>query len=124
MDVVLVLAGNHAQFLGWMRNVYGSRGRPGSAPRSINSPEHFWGIHAEDVGAFHQVGTYWDNPVWGSDEYAQFMRMGCALGKAWAMSHAEDWAKAAMLRDPLTPEEFDASRQRLLALVTELANGD
>jgi hypothetical protein len=122
--VNLVLAGNYQQYLGWMRNVYGRPFTFISVPKFIGRDEHLLGIHAADVGAFHQVGTYWENPVWGSETYHMLMEEGVIQGKAWAMPWDLDWTKSCQMRDPLTPEEFDASRRRLLAMVTELADGD
>ena len=121
----LVLAGNYQQYLGWMRNVYDGRGFTFvSVPKYIARDEHLLGIKASDVGAFHQVGTYWENPVWGGETYHMLMEEGLIEGKAWAMPWTLDWTKCCQMRDPLTPEEFDASRRRLLALVAELADGD
>jgi hypothetical protein len=123
--VNLVLAGNYQQYLGWLRNVYGSfRTGTGLLPKYVAREEHLLGIRAADVGAFHQVGTYWENPVWGSETYHMLMEEGLIEGKAWAMPWDLDWTKSCQMRDPLTPEEFDESRRRLLALVTELADGD
>lgn len=124
MGFVLVLAGNHAQYMGWLSNVYGAGGRVGGAPRHLNHLGKLWGVRADDVDALHQVGTYWENPVWGSDLYADLMRQGCELGKAWAMTPETDWVMACMLRDPVTPEQFRTARQRLVALVGELADDD
>jgi hypothetical protein len=123
--VNLVLAGNYQQYLGWMRNVYGTRSVSWMAvPKYVGREEHLLGISASDVGAFHQVGTYWENPVWGSGTYHILMEEGVTDGKAWAMSWDLDWQKSCQMRDPLTPAEFEESRQRLMALVAELSDGD
>ena len=122
MGLVLVLAGNHQQFIGWLEMVYAKRARVGDPPRHVDRPDHLWGVDAEAVDAFHQVGTYWQNPAWGSEPYLQLHREGHAIGKAWAMSWELDWRKANRLRKPVTPEEVDAARAALAWVERELSD--
>lgn len=124
MGLTLVLAGNHRQFLGWVHNVYGRRGSsPGlPPPRYVSKPEDLWLIPVEDVDNLHQVGTYWENPLWGSEDYSTYMGLGVAEGKHWAMTPQDDWRKAENFRQPVTPEQMENARRRLLALERELTS--
>lgn len=122
MGMVLVLAGNHHQFMGWLEMVYAKRARAGDPPRFTDRPEHLLGIRAEDVDAFHQVGTYWQNPLWGTEPYHEIHRDGMEAGKAWAMRWDLDWRKAERLRKPVTPEEIDAARAALASIERELSS--
>lgn len=99
MGVTLVIAGNHQQFVEWSRLVYGERGAwPGSLPpREMSKVEDFWGFHAEEVGFLHLIGTYWENPVWGSEPYRTLMDWGLTEAKPWAMSTAIDLKQASVL---------------------------
>ena len=124
MGLVLVLAGSHSQYLDWMRNVYGRAARVRSAPRLVARPEDLYGVSADGIDAFHQVGTYWENPAWGCDEYGVLMEEGLHANKAWAMSWTTDFTKACALREPVTTEQFMDARRRLVTLMGELSDGD
>jgi hypothetical protein len=119
VGIVLVLAGNHRQYLDWVRMVYGVRS-PMWPARRVQSPRDLLGISAADVDAFHQVGTYWENPEWGSGFYGALMAEGVALGKAWAMPWDEDYRRAAMLRKPVTPQQIEQARSGLVELIERL----
>ncbi len=84
----LVVAGTHQEFLEWVA----------SLDPSLRSLTHrpiyrhgLRGINAFDVEAFDWVGQYWLNPVWGSDEYREFMADGLRLQMEWAVGWTEDW---------------------------------
>lgn len=124
MGLVLVLAGSHLQYLDWIRNVYGRAARVRAAPRFVSKPEDLYGLRAADIDAFHQVGTYWNNPTWGSEQYGLLMEEGEFANKAWAMSWATDFLRASALRDPVTPEQLMDARRRLAALIGDLSDGD
>lgn len=84
--------------------------------------EELCGLSADDVEVFHQVGTYWDNPTWGSPRYLDLMAEGLILNKHWAMEWDLDWRKAQANRIPLGPEDFSDARAGLLRLERELTD--
>jgi len=86
-------------------------------------PNHLRGIDARNVDSFHQVGTYWNNPMWGSDHYRFLMEDGLVQGKVWAMEWDLDFRKAEAQRYPIEPGELAAARDGLVRLAREL-NGD
>lgn len=119
----LVLPGNHSQFAQYLRRVYGSGGGIGQPPaRPLLLKEHLRGIAVQDVTTFIMVGTYWDNPVWGSDEYHWFMAEAMEYGMPWAMAWPEDFNLAQERRNPLNREEMIATRRSLKRLEKELSD--
>jgi hypothetical protein len=123
--IVLVLAGDYQQYLGWMRMVYGPKAAAmKSAPRYVGKVEDLYGLRADGVVVFHQIGTYWDNPVWGSEPYRLLMEEGEIEGRPWAMSWTTDWTKACAMREPLDPEVVRDARRRLARVIEELGDDD
>jgi hypothetical protein len=96
MPCHLVLAGSHSEYLRWLstRPVQHSR----TPFRSIHAPSALYVIPPHDVDSFHRVGSYWTNPVFGSEEYREFMAAGVRLGAAWALPWPDDWHQAMALR--------------------------
>lgn len=88
----LVVAGTHAQFLAWVAQLEPSLAS--LTHRPIWDRRHLLAINVYDVESFDLVGTYGTNPVWGSDEYREFMADGLRLGMTWAREWPIDWHQA------------------------------
>jgi hypothetical protein len=117
--VRLVLAGNHQQFADHLRSVYRPGGGISEPPREISTEQHLWGVNVEAVDSFKRIGTYWENPVWGSSSFAQFMQEALLAHKSWAMEWNTEWhvAEKCRLRAPI---ELASVRESLLRLEQEL----
>lgn len=81
------------------------------------------GIAVEDVSSFVWVGTYWNNPVWGSDEYHWFMAAAMEFHLSWAMDWIDDFQLAQQRRHPIDPAALIATRRGLQRLEKELSDG-
>lgn len=111
----LLLPGTHQQALDWIAFV-----RPTYMPRVILREEQLCGINADSVSFIHQIGTYWENPAWGSDTYLWLMTEGVRLNQHWAMDWTLDWQKAMNHRDPVSDEKIQTIRRNLQKLEQEL----
>lgn len=119
----LVLPGTHAEFAQYLRSVYGPGGGAGQpAARPVFRPEDLMGIAVEDVGTFVRYGTYWNNPVWGCEEYQWFMQAAIEDGRSWAMTWVDDFQLASDVRNPVDPRSVAETRRALLRLERELSN--
>lgn len=76
-------------------------------------------MKAEEVDSFKRIGTYWENPVWGSSAFVQFMQEALLAHKPWAMESTAEWhfAEKCRLRSPI---ELASVRESLLRLEQEL----
>lgn len=120
----LVLPGTHGEFAQYLRKVYGPGGGAGRPPaRPLMKREDFFGLAVEDVERFVWVGTYWNNPVWGSEEYHWFMAAALEFAMPWAITWVDDYAQAQQRRHPLDPAEIVAARRGLERLEKELSDG-
>lgn len=120
----LVLPGTHAEFAQYLRKVYGPGGGAGQpAARPLMRTADLNGIAVEDVSSFVWVGTYWNNPVWGSDEYHWFMATAMEFSLPWAMDWIDDFQLAQQRRHPIDPAELIAARRGLQRLEKELSDG-
>lgn len=107
MRIHLVLAGTHDEYLGWLaRNDL----NPGDY-RHLYREQHLLGLHATDVISFDQVGTYWRNPLWGTNHYRGLMDTARSLDLHWALPWEADFLRAEVLRrahaDPVSAWEID-----------------
>lgn len=94
MSHFLVIAGSHQQFLHWLSE----RTLPPPPYRPIFQEQHLRGITARDVQSFDHVGTYWDNPAWGSASYRLLMAEGLRFDMHWATPWEADFRRAQALR--------------------------
>lgn len=99
----LVLAGSHPQYVAWLGRGRGNEVRSPADYRAVRSPEQLRGIHARDVDDLIQLGSYWENPAWGSETYKALMAYGVELDQHWAMPWEVDWARAESLRSHKPP---------------------
>lgn len=90
----LVLAGTHQQFLGWLAE----GGRSPAEYQPVREECHVRGLRVREVISFDQVGTYWANPVWGSEPYKQFMAEGVAYEMAWASPWEVDFTRCQAIQ--------------------------
>ncbi len=119
-----MLPGNHAEFAYYLRSVYGPGGGAGHpAARPLMRREDLNGIAVVDVVDFAWVGTYWNNPVWGCDEYLWFMEAAIEFDMPWAIAWTDDFQLAQTRRHPIDPAEIAATRRGLQRLERELSDG-
>jgi len=85
----LVVAGTQQEFLGWVASLDPSL--RSLTHRPIWDRHRLLGINVYDVESFDRVGSYWTNPVWGSDEYRDFMADGLRLRMEWAVEWTQEW---------------------------------
>jgi hypothetical protein len=108
MRVRLVLPGDHHEYLNWLAR---HDLNPGDY-RPLYREHHMLGLRASDVVSFDQVGTYWRNPLWGTNHYRGLMDTALSLDLHWAMPWEVDFLRAEVLRnahdDPVTPWEIAA----------------
>jgi hypothetical protein len=90
----LVMAGTHQEFLGWLA----SGGRSVAEYRPVRGDNDLAGIRVREVASFDQVGTYWTNPVWGSERYKQFMAEGVAYDMHWASPWEADFTRCQAIQ--------------------------
>lgn len=95
MNLRLVLAGTHQEFLGWLAD----GGRSVAEYRPVRSEDDLAALRVNDVFSFDQVGTYWNNRVWGSERYKRFMDEGVAFGMVWASSWEADFTRCQAIQD-------------------------
>lgn len=95
MSYRLVLAGDHQQYLTWLHE--GGRSPADFTP--VARSERLQSIRAMEVLSFDQVGTYWNNPVWGSQPYNALMLDGLSWDMHWAQPWETDFLRAQTLRD-------------------------
>lgn len=120
MGITLVFAGNHRQFMHWVREQLDRGNTDASRARVILNEEHLRGIHGGDVDDLHLVGTYAkDNNAWMSDHYEILMNDGMNAGKPWARDVREDLRRA--YDPPVPPEKMAATRASLEQMERELS---
>lgn len=81
------------------------------------------GVRAETVEGFFRIGTYWDNPVWGSPAYLQFMEDGVAATRPWAMEWDMEWRQVEAKREPVAPQEMETARDTLRRMEEDFTDG-
>lgn len=108
MNLHLVIAGNHQQYLRWLAET-------GRSPAEYQPIDIIGArpVHASSLTTLDQVGTYWDHPMFGGTEYRSLMAAGCSLDLSWAMPWEADFLKAQLLKEgraviPVTQAEADA----------------
>jgi hypothetical protein len=120
VGITLVFAGNHRQYMQWVRDRMARGDTNASRARNILTSDQLRGFRGDDVDEVHLVGTYArDNEAWMSPYYEMLMADGRAAGKPWAMDETEDLRKAYEV--PVPPEKMAATRARLEQMERELS---
>lgn len=120
MGITLVFAGNHRQFVHWVRDEMTRGNVDASRAREILLEHHLRGISGADVDEIHYVGTYAkDNSVWMTPSYEMLMVEGRSFGKPWAVDEQEDIRRAYEV--PVPPEQMAAVRYRLQEIERRLS---
>lgn len=94
MTLRLVLAGTHQQFMTWLAE----GGRSPAEFKPVRSEQDLLIVGVREVASFDQVGTYWTNQVWGSEEYKRFMAEGVSYDMHWASPWEADFTRCQAIQ--------------------------
>lgn len=111
MGMVFVLAGSYNEFWEWYKT-----SELGPTPKFVLHSGMLRDTDPLLVSEFIRIGTYWENPVWGSEAYIEFMEGAREDGRPWAKDWAwpEDWHRANQLKkfDPVMADELGKAQIR------------